>query len=719
MKQLFLVQSKGIIVEEVPPPVLLDNNVLVRVAYSLVSSGTESSEVKSKKSLAGRVLKQPELISKVAKKLSDEGIQKTIGLIKNKVGKLIPMGYSCAGTVIEVGGNAKGISVGDRVACVGGGYAAHAEIVSVPRNLTALVPECVKLDEAAFVALGGIAMQGIRRANVTFGEIVVVVGLGVVGQLVCEILKVAGCRVIAIDIAEYRVSLAKQLGADYAFISSEDDVDKVTALTDGIGADAVLICASSSSSGIINQAMKMLRDKGKISVIGAVGMDLKRDDLYNKELDFFISRSYGPGRYDTNYEEKSLDYPIGYVRWTERRNMQEYLHLVGQKKLNIRPIISKVYSIGQGKEAYDNSSKADILGILFKYGDNLEGGSAGIIEVTAKNFKSDNVNVAVIGGGEFATGVHLPNVKRISGVNLKAIVTATGGKAKQLAKEFGAEYCATDYKEVIGDSAVDAIIVSTRHNLHAPLAVAAAKSKKNIFIEKPLCLTYAQCQDVAAAVEKNNVLLSVGFNRRRAPLSVKMKAVFDEIKFPKMIIYRVNAGPLPADHWVYDPIEGGGRLLAEGCHFFDWFAWFTNEEPLAVSAYKPEAGGGLRAEDSFVCQIKFSRGSTASLVYSGAGDTGAGKEHIEVLADKVSGTLDDFKLLRVTGGANVDIKKRSINKGHYQFLNDFFQAVQGRGELPATVFDGVRATVCCLKALESISTGQTQAINWKDYLNGS
>jgi threonine dehydrogenase-like Zn-dependent dehydrogenase len=490
MKQIFT-KSGDIVTEEVPAPICGDNEVLVCNFNSLISVGTETMSLhsggKGITGIASMAIKNPELAHKAIEMLKRDGISKTIGLIKGQTDKLSPLGYSSSGLVMEVGKTITDIAVGDKVACAGAGYANHAEIVSVPRNLLCKMPDNVDFDEAAFTTIGAIAMQGIRRAQVQFGDNVAVIGLGLLGQIACQILKAAGAHVIGIDIMKERVELAKELGDDVCFTAGKDAVDNVFKYTNGIGADSVIVYAAAKSSEPVKQAMAMARKKGRVIVVGAVGMALDRSPFYEKELDFLISCSYGPGRYDSLYEEKGVDYPIGYVRWTENRNMQEFLKMVSEKKVNVKRLIDHVFPIEEAAKAYDalNAEKKPV-GVLFKYNERPQKELVRKTQLKPSVIGTDNINVALIGAGGFAQAYHLPNLKKIPSFNIKAIVTRTGSNAKTIAAEYGAEYCTTDYKEVLQDADVNLIIIATRHNLHAPIIMEAANAGKHIFVESRL-----------------------------------------------------------------------------------------------------------------------------------------------------------------------------------------------------------------------------------------
>jgi threonine dehydrogenase-like Zn-dependent dehydrogenase len=588
--------------------------------------------------------------------------------------------FNLGGKIIfEIGKNITDIAVGDRVACAGAGYASHAEIVSVPRKLICKMPNTLDFDEAAFTTVGAIAMQGIRRAEVQFGDNVVVIGLGLLGQIATQILKAAGAHVIGIDVMKERVELAKDLcGADISFTAGKDAVDNVLKYTGGVGADSVIIYAATSSNEPVKQAMPMARKKGRVVVVGAVGMDLDRSPFYEKELDFLISCSYGPGRYDPLYEENGVDYPIGYVRWTENRNMQEFLNMVSEKKVNVKRLIDHVFPIEEAAKAYEtlNSEKRPI-GVLFRYKKTMKK------ELVRKTLlkpsvigTEKNINVAVIGAGGFAQAYHLPNLKKIPFFNIKAIVTRTGSNAKKIAEEYGAEYCTTNYKEVLQDENINMVVIATRHNLHAPLIIEAANAGKHIFVEKPITMSYEDCKKVSEAVIQNEVNLTIDFNRRFAPLAQRTKRIVENRNNPLMMTYRINSAGMKKEHWINDPVEGGGAIIGEGCHFFDFCNWIVGRDPMQIYAEKISSK----------------------------------KERIEIFVDSSVIAIDDFKELIVTGLDGKGEKLKRIEKGQFELINGYGKLLKGESistDLPS-VEDGVKATICSLKVLDTLKTGEVQ-----------
>jgi len=463
--------------------------------------------------------------------------------------------------------------------------------------------------------------------------------------------------------------------------------------------------------------MEMLRKKGKIVIVGDVGMNLQRHPFYEKELDFLISTSYGPGRYDHLYEEKGIDYPISYVRWTENRNMQEFLRLVALKKVDIKSLITHEFPIDKAENAYSviKHPEENSLGVLLKYKKIEEkeiGRKIFLKSRTAK--KIGEINVALIGCGSLAKTIHLPNLKNISGFNIKAVVDVIGTSAKQVAEQYGADYCSTDFNDVLGDANIDMVLIATRHNSHAPISIAAAKAKKDIFVEKPMAMTIEECKNVHSAVTENDVLYTVGFNRRFSPLAVKVKELLKTRNSPAIIIYMVNASKLPPDHWVHDQIEGGGRMIGEACHFFDLLYWLLESEPIevytrGVSPSQPN----LFEDENCTTTIKFADGSTASLTYTTLGHPSFPKERIEIFSEGSVILLDDFRELAVRGGKHKmkkDVKLRRVDKGHYDELVAFMSAQKGKGPLAVTVRDGIRATVCSVAALESLRAKSPQKI---------
>jgi len=704
MKQVLIGGTGEVVVADVPAPMCPVGGVLVRVTHSLISTGTESMSIASggkKQSLVIKAIKNPHLVAKVLQKASTLGVRETLALVKNRTRTYMATGYSAAGVVVEVGAGVTGFSVGDRVACAGAGLANHAEVVAVPQNLCVRVPAGVENLEAAFVTLGAIALQGVRRAETHVGETVLVVGLGLIGLLAVQILKASGCRVIGADVVASRVEFAREFGMDVGVVIGQGPELPVVcrAETGGYGVDAALLCAATPSSIPANSAMESCRERGRVVVVGDVGMNLRREAMYRKELDFVISRSYGPGRYDRTYEEKGYEYPYGFVRWTENRNMAEFLRLISTRQVKVRELITQVYPVAEAAAAYHRiaTDRKNVTALLFSY--------PAAEKVTAVSREDRRINlslsgsartgtvrVGLIGAGGFAQSVHLPNLKKL-GAELRAVASRTAHNARQHAENYGAAYATTDYRELLADPEIDAILLTTRHNLRREIILEAAAAGKHVFVEKPLAITVEDCEAIQQAVEQHGILLTVGFNRRFSPTAQLLKRELSSTPGPKMMQYRVNAGALPPDHWTYDPVEGGGRIIGEGVHFFDFLAFLCDEEPVSVKAEHAEGfGNSVQDQDNLVATIRFSGGSVGTLLYTGAGNTGSGKERVEVFCAGRSAVLDDFKDLSLWGFSTQGVKNKYINKGQLELLANFLDAVRGTGKLGVTVVDGVRAT---------------------------
>lgn len=708
MKQV-LVKGGTVSVEETPPPSPGPGMALVRVSHSLISSGTESAFVDSM-GVAGYALKKardPLNIEKVRRKLASAGIRGTLEIVRNKLFEFQTPGYSSAGVVVACGPDAPGFRVGDRVACAGVGYASHAEYNAVPHALLTPIPDSVSYEEAAFVALGAIALHGVRQAELTLGETVVVSGLGLVGQLAVQLARAAGARVIGCDPVPFKQQLALQLGAE-AVCDPATLNDLVGDRTMGIGADAVLLCAASKGSEVTAQALDICRQRGRVVVIGAVGMQLPREPMYMKEIDFRLSCSYGPGRYQPDYEEHGVDYPFGYVRWTEGRNMAEFLRLVGSGVVQVKPLVSATHPVDAAAEAYAtvSSGRQDFIAALLDYtgGQPLDPRPpARGMALARKAAARGGVGIAVIGAGGFATGVHLPNLARIPGCRLEAVCARTGPKAKQAAERFGARLCTTDYHEVLADAHVDAVIVATRHGAHAEIALAALRAGKHVFVEKPLALTVEDAEAICTLAAETGKLVTVGFNRRCSRYAEAAREALRTAAGPACIHYRCNAGPLPVTHWTRDPVEGGGRILGEAVHFFDLCRWLSGGNPARITAEQLVLAGTQHSDDNLAVAIGMDNGALANVVYLTNGSPALGKERLEVYAGGGALVIEDWKSIRFHGLKGKDASASTEDKGQAALLENFVRAIRGEAELLVTAEDGLWATRMALEALASAS----------------
>ncbi len=694
MKQV-LVQKGNIVIEEVPPPAISENEVLVQTHYSLISTGTELAGLSiSRDSLLTRAIKQPQNVKKVLKMAAEKGFMKTYKIIKGMLDFGTPTGYSLAGEVVAVGKNITDLHKGDLVACAGAGLANHAEYVAVPRLLVCQIPKNVELQDAASVTLGAIAMQGVRQANLHLGETVAVIGLGLIGQLTCQLLKASGTRVIGIDISKERMELAQKLGADIILAPAE--AKNIKSLTGGFGVDATIITASTESSDPILNAMEITRKKGTVVVVGAVGLHLQRSPWYEKEIDLKISCSYGPGRYDATYEEEMLDYPLPYARWTENRNMEEYLRLLGEGKVNFKALATRQFSIEKADEAYECLKQEKPLAVLLSYPHQTHTVEKKIKVTPPQKHHKGAVRLALIGAGSFAATTHLPNLEKLHKLfTLQAIVSKKGLTAKQYAKRYDAQYCTTDFEEVLKDPDVDAVLISTRHHLHASMALAALKAGKAVFVEKPLALNREELEEFRHFYKKNPTgqILMVGFNRRFSPFARQIQEATQQRKNPLLIHYRVNAEFLPLDHWT-QKTQGGGRILGEACHFFDTFQFWTGSAPVKVEAQalRPKTKDAT-GRDNFFATISYEDGSVANLLYTAQGHRDLPKEYAEVYCDGKVYLLDDYHHLTVKGGGGSH-KSITQDKGHLAELEAFARAIQ-EGSFPIPLDEIFSATETC------------------------
>lgn len=705
MKQI-IVKSGKTLIEEVPKPVISDGNVLVKVACSCISQGTELAGIKSSgKSTTQKIIEavktQPEKIKKGIDFVKKEGLLKTAEKIKGD--KVLPIGYSISGVVEEIGKGIINIKKGDRVACAGAGIANHAEYVVVPRNLVMKIPDSLDLKLASTVTLGGIAMQGVRRGNFQIGEYVAVIGLGILGQLSVQLLKASGCRVIAIDIDDRRCKIAKEHGAEkiYNSLHYQKIEDEIIRYTNGYGVDGVIFTAATNDPSVISSAFKMCKRKGRVILVGVAGNKIDRNDLYQKELDFLISTSYGPGRYDDNYELKGIDYPYAYVRWTENRNMEEYLRLLSEGKIVISDLIEKIYPVSEGDKAYEELQSLPEKPIiaLFEYPNNKENVSNKIELKPFVKINKNIINVAIIGAGGFAKGMHLPNLKKLKDkYNIYAICDINSLNAKETAKKFGANVATTDYDDILQDKNVDMVMICTRHNLHADYLLKALEASKNVFVEKPLCITQQELDQIMnfynsrpKTPDSRPPLLMVGFNRRFSPAAVRVKELIRDRQNPIIVNYRVNAGYIPLNNWVHGE-EGGGRIIGEACHMFDLFNFFTESEveSIDVNAISPKTEH-VSAGDNFVATLKYTDGSVCTLIYTALGAAEVPKEYIEIYCDGKTLAIDDFKELN-TYGARDKGWKGVQDKGHLRELEEFGRCILEGGPWPISLNDLVRAT---------------------------
>ncbi len=727
MKQVVQNLKTGEIkVEKLPSPVLKPGGILVKNHFSLISAGTEKSSVDlGKMSMLQKARSRPDDVRRVLQEIKQSGFLPTYKKVMSKLSSLKSLGYSTSGVVLAVDPNISEFKPGDPVACAGAGYAVHADIVFVPKNLAVKVPFGVGLEDAAYTTVGAIAMQGVRQANPTIGERIVVIGLGLVGLLVVQILKANGCRVIGIDVDPENVELAKRLGADEVCRRSDDVNSLVLSFTDGYGADAVIIAAATRSSDPVSLAGTIARDRSRIVMIGATGMNMPRVPYYLKELEFKLSRSYGPGRYDSNYEEGGSDYPIGYVRWTENRNMREFAHLLSEKKVHVKSLTTHRFPIDQAVEAYrmiSGKRTEKYIGIILEYEKETEevkaGPAAGRPKSSGKMgprtdaYKRNPLTVGFIGAGSFAQANLLPALKSITDVNLDTVCTASGVSAKTAQYQFGFKSATTSAEEIFSNEGIGTVFIATRHNLHASLVLDALKSGKNIFVEKPLALNEDELISIGQYYRSNDEtdapLLMVGFNRRFAPLSINLKRFFEQTGEPIVVNYRVNAGFVPKNHWTQDPAEGGGRIIGEACHFVDFIRFLTGSSVDKVYAESiSTTSSAITAGDNVNISLRMKNGSLGVITYLANGDSSLAKERVEVSSGKRSAVLDNFQYLYLyRNGAVKKVGNGKLNKGISNEVILFIKALTS-DRRPLITFDElVNTTLTTFKILTSLSVGE-------------
>jgi predicted dehydrogenase/threonine dehydrogenase-like Zn-dependent dehydrogenase len=627
--------------------------------------------------------------------------------------------------VISVGDGINDINVGDRVACAGAGYAVHAEVACVPRMLVAKIPEGdkVSFDEAAFATVGAICLHGIRTAEVALGDTVAVIGLGLLGQITVQLLKAAGCRVFGMDPLRHRVDLAIASGSEAECAGAREFRILCSQKTGGVGVDSVLITAETASSEPVNLASELARDRAIVVAVGTVGMELRRKLYYEKELDFRISRSYGPGRYDIAYEQKGRDYPIGHVRWTETRNLAAFLQFIADGKLNLPSLITHRFPMEDATRAYDlitGSTGEPFLGVLIANAGAESGTTPNLLEkipVSTTASLPNSIGLGVLGAGSFAQNTLLPALKKVPGISFIGVCNATGPRSRKTARKFGFSYCSNSENELLQDPNINAVLIATRHNLHASQSLAALRAGKSIFCEKPLCLNEDELAAlIFAKAEDNAPLLMVGFNRRFAPMAVQLKKFLSEIHEPLAIHYRVNAGFIPADHWVNDPDQGGGRILGEVCHFVDFLCFVADACPIEVQA-QAVGNPGQYSMDNVVASLKFANGSLGTISYLANGDKSAAKERIEVFGGGSVAILDDFRRLDLVrnGRKQITCARWRQDKGHQAEMQAFVDALQGKA-LPISFEQVVGSTLATLRLQNSCQTGQPLTVSVSEFV---
>ncbi len=689
------------ILEEVPAPMIKTGHILIQTTRSLVSLGTERMLVEfGKSNLFQKARQQPDKVKEVFNKVKTDGIKPTLNAVLNKLDQPIPLGYCNVGIVIGVGKGVDDFAIGDRVASNG----PHAEYVCVPKNLAVKVPEGVSDEEASFTVIGAIGLQGIRLVNPTFGETVVVVGLGLIGLITAQLLKASGCKVIGFDFDSQKVALACSLGIDS--INPADGVDQVAYVnnaTNHIGADAIIITASNKSNEIISQSAKMSRKRGRIVLVGVIGLDISRADFYEKELTFQVSCSYGPGRYDDDYELKGIDYPLSFVRWTEKRNFEAVLQAISSKSINVTSLVTEKVALDDYQKIYGDMAGSKSIASLLIYPEQKSNSINNSIQIESNHFIPGKGTVGIIGAGNFTSAMILPCLKKTKS-KIKFISSSSGLSGTILAKKYGISHSTTDNNLILLDSDVDLVIITTRHNSHASLVIQALNAGKHVFVEKPLALNQNELDSIIDVYRKSGKTLTVGFNRRFAPLAVQMKKLLGNSDTPMNIIATMNAGYIPSKVWVHDMEVGGGRIIGEACHFIDLISFLagSNVKSICINAMGTHPSEN---SDNVSILLKYENGTNAVINYFANGSKSYSKERVEVYHQERTLVMDNWRKLNAYGFKNFNSSSSSQDKGHQNQFELLINSVVNGGDSIISFDQIINTTKASFGAIESLKTG--------------
>ncbi len=714
MKQVIQNFKSGeLYVDDVPLPSISKGMVLIENKYSLISAGTERGTVKvGKASLLGKAKQRPDLVAQVIQNIKKEGLKATLDKVRTKLDSLKALGYSSSGVVMASLDSSNLFRPGDRVACAGQDYASHSEVVAIPQNLVAKIPDNVSFEDASYTTLGAIALQGVRQSEPTLGDNVCVIGLGLLGQITCQLLKANGCNVFGIDLSSRLVDLAKETAADEAMLRTDSNLlATIDTFTNGHGFDSVIITAATPSNDPIELSAEIARKKAKIIIVGAVKMDIPRDPhFFRKELDLRMSCSYGPGRYDVTYEENGKDYPYAYVRWTEQRNMEAFLKLISNGSIKLQHLTTHIFDIIEAEKAYDivlGKVEEPSIGILLKY---LEGNpDKSTTKYSVSSKKIGQINIGFIGAGSFAQSYLIPNVMS-AGASLDTVVTTKGITSKNVAQKFGFNATSSDAEDILTNPNINTVFIATPHNSHAQYTIGALKVDKHVFVEKPLAMTLEELGEVENALNNSNGKLMVGFNRRFADVSKSIKKSFESLSEPVFVNIRVNAGFIAKDHWTQNPELGGGRIIGEMCHFIDLMQYFTGSEPVKVYAECiATPNEKMKADDNISIIVKFKNGAVGNLIYLANGDKALPKEMIEVFGGGKIGRILDFRSGELCEN-NKTSQIKSNSKGHKQEVHEFLESIKNGLESPIS-FESIKLTTkTTFKIIDSLNTGLPQRI---------
>jgi len=714
MKQIFQSYKTGELhLKDAPAPTVKAGSVLVRTTASLVSVGTEKQLIEfAQKNLVNKALSRPDLVRRVLAKAQAEGIMEAWRQAMGRLNTPILPGYSSSGVILDVGEGVEGFAVGDRVACSGSGYAGHTQVALVPANLCVKLPDEVDFDAGAFVALGGIALEAVRMADVSLGSTIAVIGLGLLGQLAVQLLDAAGCRVVGMDLDPGKVAMALSHGAEAAASDYAGFSSAIHALTSGQGADAVIILAATPSNEPLEQAAEVCRERGRVVASGLVGLEIPRKPFYDKELDFVVSRAWGPGLYDPDYTDRDVKYPLAYARWTAKRNMDAFLTQVAKQRVQVDHLISHRYPFENALDAYEMLLEGDepYLGVLLTYDDEPKLGRTvylGEEKAAPKVERQEQICMGLIGAGLFASGTLLPAMKKIGDVVFQGVATATGLSGRHTADEYDFVYCTTDYEELLADPEIDLVFVLTRHGSHAHFVVETLGAGKHVFVEKPLALNLEQLDAITSNLAPRKAHLMVGFNRRFSPFSKWLKDRFATGAEPLNVHCTVNAGKVPPDHWVHDPEQGGGRIIGEVCHFVDLIQYLTGSLVVRVYAETMRTTG-YKASDNVTVTLKMENGALGSITYLSGGDKRYPRERVEVIGGGAVGVIDNFQKATFTQGGRVQKKRNwlSVDRGHQGEIEALVDAIRRAKDAPVSVAEYINTTLATFAIEESIKQAQ-------------
>ncbi len=712
MKQIVQNYKTGkISIEEIPIPLLEGSGVIVKNYFSLISAGTERTKVDMvKKSLIGKAKSRPDLVQKVIGTIKTKGLINAAKSVFRKLDEYRPLGYSSCGKVVDLSKDIENLKIGDFIACGGAGYANHAEYIYVPKNLFCKVPDNIDLIDASFVTVGSVAMQAVRLLNSQIGEKVLVIGLGLVGQLVVQILNAYGIGTFGMDIEKNKVNKGKECGLRIgSLIDSPDLNEKVNFFTGNRGFDGVIITASTDSNKPIELAGRYCREKGNVIVVGQVSMNIPRDDYYRKEINIVISRSYGPGRYDGKYEEKGIDYPYGYVRWTENRNMKSFIDLINNKRIDVKKLISEVYELNDYMKAYEciyNNKAKDYYGLVLKY-DVSGKGSENKIIISESKIVCKEIKASFIGSGGYAQKFLVPLFAKNSNVSLYSILSSTGLSAKNVGKKYNFKYVPNNIDDIFLDDKSNLVVISTRHDTHAKYIIKALENKKNIFTEKPLCINKKDLEKIRKAYNDSNSILMIGFNRRFSGLIKKLIGVYKDRNYPLVVNYRINAGKIDRSHWIQDPDIGGGRIVGELCHFIDLTNFIVGKKVQSIYSSGIGDNKEVKLIDDLITNIEYKDGSIGSITYVSNGSKLLFKEYIEVYGGGITVIIKDFKTCEIYKGNNIDkIDLRKQDKGQFNEINEFIDSLIKKGKSPISFSQIYNSTSNTFSVIDSLRSGR-------------